>query len=798
MGRLSRSLFVKQAVLTLTLAVVLSLLSSFFQVLEGVSAEKKNINRFFGDILTIVENPIAEATFRLDKTLIKQQIDSLLLNSNVARVEVKDEAGEVFVFGQSSQTHFPVSKSVADFLFPDLHSYHRSLILRKPYFKAGQLIIWPEKRVLAESFLIKHASILMYNLVKDLLFAFIISVFFYFLITHPLERLTQVFTSIEEDLDRPFPDIFSRRHRFDEFGRLYVSFARLWQKLKHTKDELERSYIHSMAVIEHAADGILLLDQEFKVVFLNTAARAMLGEQASVTLNQSAQKVLDDETFNTIKHHIDTMPPDTPLTLETLFKGAKKAIPVEIHLAQFDLQGKVEILLLVRDVTERIEAQEHIHQLAYYDPLTKLPNRQLLIDKIDDYLKHDIHEGQFGALILIDLDRFSTINDALGHNVGDKLLVRVSEELSLLERESIILARMGGDEFAFFVMGMDKQTEVEGFIKAFAQKVLVLCATSQEIDQHSMHISASIGVMLFSGQNWQVETIVKQADTALYRAKEAGRNTYVIYENTMQAISDLRLEKEKSLHRAIELGLFELYYQPQVNNLGELIGAEALIRWDDGERGFISPSEFIPLAEELGLIVDIGSWVMDTAFSQVSTWLEDGIWLPSWRMSINVSPVQFQQYGFLAMLKEKIDKYQLPTCCVDLEITENMLLTDLDSSLEKMKLIREMGVHLSVDDFGTGYSSLKYLKILPINRLKIDQSFVRDLLDDKGDEAIVFSIIALSKAFNVSVLAEGVESVAQFERLQEIGCYFYQGYLFSRPVSSSQFVNECVHGLKMN
>jgi len=798
MGRLSRSLFIKQAVLTLTLAVVLSLLSSFVQVLEGISTEKQNINRFFGDILTIVEKPIAEATFRLDKTFIKQQIDSLLLNPSVARVEVKDESGKVFVSGQSTQTHFFLSQSTADFLLPDLSSYHRSLILRKPYFKAGQLIIWPEKQVLAENFLIKHASILMYNLVKDLLFAFIISVFFYFLITHPLERLTQVFTSIEEDLDRPFPDILSRRHRLDEFGRLYVSFARLWQKLKKTKDELERSYTHSIAVIEHAADGILLLDQDFKVVYLNAAARTMLGEQAQSTLSQSAQKVLDDETFNTIKRHIDTMPSDMPLTLETLFKGAEKDIPVEIHLAQFDLQGKVEILLLVRDVTERIEAQEHIHQLAYYDPLTKLPNRQLLMDKIDGYLNHDIQEGQFGALILIDLDRFSTINDALGHNVGDKLLIRVAEELSLLERESIVLARMGGDEFAFFVMEMDKQTEVEAFIKAFAQKVLVLCATSQEIDQHSMHISASIGVVLFSGENWQVETIVKQADTALYRAKESGRNTYVIYENTMQAISDLRLEKEKSLHRAIELGLFELYYQPQVNNLGELIGAEALIRWNDGEQGFISPNDFIPLAEELGLIVDIGLWVMDTAFSQVSKWLEEGVWFPSWRISINVSPVQFQQYGFLAMLKEKIDKYQLPTSCVDLEITENMLLTDLESSLEKMNLIREMGVHLSVDDFGTGYSSLKYLKILPINRLKIDQSFVRDLLNDKGNEAIVFSIIALSKAFNVSVLAEGVESVAQFERLQEIGCYFYQGYLFSRPVSSSQFVNECVHGLKMN
>jgi diguanylate cyclase (GGDEF)-like protein/PAS domain S-box-containing protein len=795
---LSKSLFIKQAILILILAVFLSLLSSVVQVVESVETRKGKINSDFDELLAVVEKPLAEALFRLDMAFAQQQVDSMLSSPSIAHIEVRDESGVLLIESKAAIRHFSVSQSLADYFLSDLQEYKRDLRMDAPKFYVGTLSVEPEKRFLMDNILAEHLSILTYNLFKDVLLASLISLVFYLLVTYPLTRLTDALSTLNLNSTLSLPSSFFRYHKADELGRLHSTFTQLLKKLNIALSDLERSDSHNRAMIEHAADGILLLDQSHKITRVNTAAERMLGMNSTDIISSSLENLFTPSSwpvFSRVLKSLQVM----PQTVEAAYQIEGAELPVEIRLAKYTIKDKVEILLLVRDVSERKEAEAHIHQLAYYDSITNLPNRQYLIEQLNRLLDQGERQQEFSAVVFMDLDRFKVINDSLGHSAGDQLLRCVATQLSKQVEGNITLVRMGGDEFAFLLtyLGMDKK-EVTTTLNGFIEGILQACQQVKKAGHHDVHITASLGATLFNNVDGSAEMILKQADTALYRAKESGRNTFAFYEPEMQIVSDARLEMEKALHHATEYKLFELYYQPQVNHKNQLIGAEALIRWKDEHKGFISPAEFIPIAEDIGLIVEIGEWVLNEALSQVATWLREGKWQLSWRMSINVSPIQFQQASFLPMLKAQLEKHDVPSYCVDLEITENMLLNNLSSSLDKMNEIKTLGVYLSIDDFGTGYSSLKYLKSLPINRLKIDQSFVRDLLTDKSDEAIVLAIIAMANALNINVLAEGVEVLAQHDRLQEIHCYYYQGYHFGRPVPPSQFMTDFIDKLSVS
>lgn len=562
----------------------------------------------------------------------------------------------------------------------------------------------------------------------------------------------------------------------------------LLDKLNIALGDLERSDSHNRAVIEHAADGIFLLDENYQITRVNAAAEHLLKMTSEEIISGSLERLFTVTSWLGFSKVLDELQV-APQTFEASFQVEGVEVPVEIRVAKYVLKDKFEILLLVRDVSERKEAEAHIHHLAYYDSVTKLPNRQYILEQLNELLLEVEKQEEYSAILFMDIDRFKVINDSLGHSAGDQLLRCVAAQLSKLVSSDMTLARMGGDEFVLLLknLGADKQ-QVEKKLKVFVDSIQYACQQVKQAGSHEVHITASLGATLFDNFAKSAEVLLKQADTALYRAKESGRNTFALYEPEMQVASDARLEMEKALHNATEGKLFELYYQPQMNHKKELIGAEALIRWRDESKGFISPAEFIPIAEEIGLIVEIGEWVLDEALSQVAAWLKEGKWQISWRISINVSPIQFQQASFLPTLQLLLEKHNVPPCCVDLEITENMLLNDLASSLDKMNSIKKLGVYLSIDDFGTGYSSLKYLKSLPVDRLKIDQSFVRDLLTDKSDEAIVLAVIAMSNALEMNVLAEGVETHEHYKHLEDIHCYYFQGYYFGRPVPSDQFI----------
>jgi diguanylate cyclase (GGDEF)-like protein/PAS domain S-box-containing protein len=439
------------------------------------------------------------------------------------------------------------------------------------------------------------------------------------------------------------------------------------------------------------------------------------------------------------------------------------------------------------DITMNKAAAEEIKHLAFYDPLTGLPNRRLMVDRLNQALVFSARTGRDGAVLFLDLDHFKTLNDSLGHDVGDLLLQQVAERLVNCVREGDTVARLGGDEYVVLLEELSEEApEAATQVEKIGEKILVSLNQPYLLGQHDYHCTPSIGVSLFSNHNQSQEELLKHADIAMYQAKKAGRNTIRFFDPKMQEVINMRVDLERELRKAIEKNQLHLYYQVQVDVSGRPLGAEALIRWLHPEHGLVSPFHFIPLAEETGLILPIGQWVLETACRQLKLWEQDKI-TRELTLSINVSAKQFRQADFVNQINQAIKNYSINPMLLKLELTESMLLDNIEETVTTMNQLKEVGIRFSLDDFGTGYSSLQYLKRLPLYQLKIDQSFVRDIAVDSSDQAIIRTIIAMAHTLNLNVIAEGVETEEQQGLLMNNGCTHYQGYFFGRPVPIEQF-----------
>jgi diguanylate cyclase (GGDEF)-like protein len=439
------------------------------------------------------------------------------------------------------------------------------------------------------------------------------------------------------------------------------------------------------------------------------------------------------------------------------------------------------------DITERKAAEEKIKNLAFYDPLTGLPNRRMLMDRLQLALVSSARSGQTGALLFIDLDHFKTLNDTLGHDVGDTLLIQVAQRLKSCLRESDTVARLGGDEFVVMLEDLSKQ-DVEAASKTedIGEKILAKLNQPYLLSKHECRSTASIGATLFNDNHKSIDDLMKQADITMYQAKLSGRNTLRFFDPKMQETINDRVSLEEELSKALDKKQFHLYYQIQVDHTLRPLGAEVLIRWIHPERGLVSPAQFIPLAEETGLILDIGNWVLETACAQLKVWQNN----PRTRnlvLAVNVSAKQFRQANFAAQVLAIIQEHDINPSLLKLELTESMLQENIEATISTMNALNETGIQFSLDDFGTGYSSLQYLKRLPLDQIKIDQSFVRDITIDHNDKAIVRTIVAMAQSLDLDIIAEGVETEEQRQLLSEIGCKHYQGYLFCKPVPLEQF-----------
>jgi len=496
----------------------------------------------------------------------------------------------------------------------------------------------------------------------------------------------------------------------------------------------------------------------------------------------------DDGALACIKKALET---GKPQVYEHVLEG------LDIHLeTRFVTRDKNTVLAIVRDITERKTAEEEIYNLAYYDELTELPNRELFSQSLERTINIAKRDGQKFAVLFVDLDRFKRINDTLGHSIGDELLkdvadrlakcVRVSDSVAHLDpvaSGAIRLARLGGDEFVIKLYGID----TEETVAMIASRVVSALTPPFTCAGHQFVVTPSIGIALYPQDGCTGEELLMNADSAMYRAKSVGRNNFKFFSETMRTKSLHRLDLENQIRTAIDDEQFELYFQPKVEAVScQLVGAEALLRWHHPERGSIAPDDFIPIAEETGLIIPIGQWVLREACKQVKVWSRSAVGAVP--VSVNISSHQFRDSGLVEDVFKALKGAGINASQLELEITESVLLQDVDKTLAELKALKEAGVSLSIDDFGTGYSSLSYLKRFPIDTIKIDRSFVKDLHQDADDAAICAAILAMATQLGLNVVAEGVETMEQLEFLRRHGCNHIQGYICSKPLSADHFV----------
>jgi len=524
----------------------------------------------------------------------------------------------------------------------------------------------------------------------------------------------------------------------------------------------------------HGFDEDSEVNEIEEAVFKNGSFRIITRKSANIPQNFQ-------ETIQ--RHHVS----EAYITLLKSDKFARMALGVLSVCTTmpegFSTEERSMIEELAGDVGFAINSfiqKEHILKLSYYDPLTHLANKTLLMEQISVCITANKHNAIYGALLFMDLDNFKSINDLKGHEAGDKLLIIMAQRLTYHAKENNMVARFGGDEFALLVPNLGTiLEEAAKRAEAIATQILMAMKEPFIIDDQPFYLTVSIGIALFDG-NEHVEVVLSHADSAMYNAKNNGRNTIRFFDPYIQHVMEEKSLMLQKLRDAIDAKQFLLYYQPQVDRNGQTIGVEALIRLKKANGELISPIHFIPLCEESGLILALGKWVLSEALMQLKRW-ENDVEKAYWRLSINVSMKQFERETFVENVRLALEKFKVNPSLVRLELTESLLIGDSDKALVKINDLKALGISLSVDDFGTGYSSLQYLKHLNVDELKIDQSFIRDFMIERSDALIVETIISIGKNFNMEVIAEGVETKEQFEKLKAMGCHYFQGYFFGKP-----------------
>jgi diguanylate cyclase (GGDEF)-like protein/PAS domain S-box-containing protein len=566
-----------------------------------------------------------------------------------------------------------------------------------------------------------------------------------------------------------------------------------------TDQKLAENDLRIAATAFESQEGILVTDANNVILRVNRAFTKVTGYSAEDAIGKTPALLTsgyhDADFYESMWRSIN----ETGLWEGEIWNRRKNGEVYPEHLiitAVKDNAGVVtNYVATLNDITVHKAAAKEIHHLAFYDALTRLPNRRLLLDRLNHALAASTRSGKEGAVLFLDLDHFKTLNDTLGHDIGDLLLQQVAERLTACVREGDTVARLGGDEYVIMLEDLSEHDiEAAAQAEVIGEKILIALNKPYHLGAHEHHCTSSIGITLFNDHKSGIEELLKQADIAMYQAKKSGRNTLRFFDPGMQDALHARVDIERELRKALEKKQFHLYYQIQVESSGRPIGAEVLIRWLHPERGLVSPYQFIPLAEDTGLILPIGQWVLESACAQLKAW-EQNTLTRDLTLSLNVSPKQFRQADFMSQVKAAVEHYAINPTLLKFELTESILLENIEDTIATMSALKDIGIRFSLDDFGTGYSSLQYLKRLPLYQLKIDQSFVRDIKINSSDQAIVCTIIAMAHTLNLNVIAEGVETEEQYRLLLNHDCTHYQGNFFGRPVPIAEFEASLEHNV---
>lgn len=761
----------------------LSIVSSSMQIISDWRSSQQNFETSIQRTISLLEESATQAIYHLDEVLAQRIISSLLKDPTIIKAELTDDFDNSLALLEK-----PIPASSwgwqSQFFTGRFRDYHHPLVLTGHNANIGHLKITADLSVVTEKLQQRSLQVIYIQLLGSLLTAALFFGVFYFFVTRPITRISTNLALLQTRRDNGELELLPTQPHTDELGFLVDSINAMLAKETLATQNLKDSEAYFRAVMEQASDIICLMDTQGNIININASGCLALKYKKQQLQALSLFELSCAQQRSEIQQMLEQVGFKETITLEIeLLCSDQTKFLVEARFVLVEINAEYFLLCSSHDIGKRKSAEARIKHLAFYDSLTGLPNRQLLNDRLTQALNMAKRNQHNGGVLFLDLDRFKLINDSLGHGIGDDLLKQVATRLKACLRREDTFARLGGDEFVILLpeIADHKQSAINN-IQALATKLLRSFKLPFVIQEHQLYVTTSIGITLFPQEvEVTIDDLLRQADTAMYQSKRQGRNQICFYQQELQESVNQRLNLEKDLHQALESNQFELYYQPQVNAANNIVGMEALIRWNHPQRGFVSPDDFIGVAEETRLIIPIGKWVLEEAGRQLTIWQAQGLPETFKRLAVNISPKQFIQQDFVEQVVN-LQRLDVDTSMLCLELTENMLIENIETVTQTMQQLKRLGLYFSLDDFGTGYSSLRYLKSLPLDELKIDKSFVHDIRTDANSLTIVKTILMMASSMHLEIIAEGVETKEDQFQLEILGCFHFQGYLYSRPL----------------
>ena len=784
---------IRLAQYTVLIAFAIGFVLSSIQVFEDYQEQGSQLDKTITKILDASKPPATRAVHTLDKTLAQEVVYGLMQYPFIHHVQIKDELGEILAEQQAS-----IRETKTKWLTEAITVNHKqyTLDLQAPDYaniEPGQLQVVIDHDHALQPFFERALATFVSGVVRNFLLAIFLIAIFHMVLTKPLADLAKQFAQLNIKKSEGGHLKVPVRHEQTELGQLSQAgneFIATVQKLltenKNNHLALAQSEQLLNQLINQVPQLIMAINKQGYIIFCNDQVASFYELQVEAVANKALSDLhaFSDEVaeLESIRRSAEINGSIANVSELSWSRPDGVKLHFSILAAPFEYLSEPATLFVATDITEQKMVQDHISHMANHDSLTGLPNRTLLHDRLSHSLVTCKRNGEHNALLFIDLDHFKTINDSLGHSVGDLLLKRVSDILLGQVRSSDTVARLGGDEFVILLQSFHKDIEkVTKDVELVCEKLLAALLEPIDVKQHQLRIGASIGVVVFPMSGKTTDDLMRFADTAMYHAKENGRNGFAFYHQAMSLAVEKQQNMENHLHRALEKEEFCVHFQPLVNVEGHIIGFEALLRWQHPERGLMPPAEFIPSLEVSGMIVPVSNWLLATCSQQIVAWKEQGFWMNGWYVSINISPLQFYQADMIPTLEQAIVKSGAQLSDVCLEITETVALENIEFAVKRLKRIRALGIKIALDDFGTGYSSLSYLKDLPIDIVKIDRSFIQELGSQNRNQSIVEAVASIAKAFDLTVIAEGIETQEQLTLAHGVGCHVFQGFYIAKP-----------------
>ncbi|MFL0798939.1 MAG: EAL domain-containing protein [Agarilytica sp.] len=766
-----------------------------FQVYIDYTDRKEFVDYRIQSLIDATSTPVAKAIYSLDTDLAQEVVNGLKKYDFLHHISIFDDAGVVMAIHDQ-----PIPSSETMWLTRILtgHSttYAQSIgDMSKNY--NGQLILKLNNDVILAPIYKRSLHVFLSGLAGALIIAFILAYFYHRYLTQPLFEIAHNFarlnkTKLSSARLKPIEE-----HEDNELGHIVDSANELLIILDKREQALEQNEQQLRIILNASPNQVFALNHDNQFVFLNTATARFYKQTARNLEGKNfieLHKTIDEkEAFRFFQHleKAEIKPTETHTAKLNLKDADGEDHILHISVTPYTIDQKQCLLVIANDVTARIEAENRVERLAYFDTLTKLPNRHQIQERLQEDIYTSEKMGAYGALLFIDVDDFKRINDSFGHSTGDALLLKLSNRMQTQIRKSETLARLGGDEFILSVPSIATTPErTQTLASNLAERLLQNIRKPLRIGEHELEVSASIGIVLYRQADEDLDKLLSAADTAMYQAKAQGRDRYLIFNTTMSDEASRLVTLESDIRKGIGEHQFNFHLQPLLDSeTRTMIGAEALLRWQHPDKGQVLPDQFIEFLENSPMMGKVGEQILDKVCSFIYSCRNRGIMEPRTRIAVNISAREFHQPDFYNIVTDTLEKYHLDGSCLELEITEGAALKNVDLSIEKMHQLRDLGIKFALDDFGTGYSSLSYLKQLPIDKIKIDKSFIKDITYDKQDAMLVTAIIAIAETLELEVVAEGVETEDQAAWLNHHGNIQFQGFLFDRPMPQVEFEN---------